>query len=380
MIDADQLVREVQRPGTPTLEAIVRRFGEGVLGRDGDLDREALRAAVLSNEEALSALNAIVHPAVARRRSELVEEARLRGDCILVNDIPLLFEVLDPGDFDLVVLVDAPPELRRERAVRQRGFKPEDADRMMAAQLPSDVKRHRSDIVIDNVGTPGELGRLAWEAWLSIRATAARLSAGVGTTGPLLVILASPRDLVLTMGGTLARYSDADIAVHAVLVSEVPGELAGLLRVQEVTQLARREDEIDPADQGAIEEIAISIRRFCPSVVVTYGPEGMFGRAVERAVHAWVRVALGEAAPRVYYAALPAAEAARIGGRSRGIEVGRLAARLDVRPWRDVKARAWKLLGGSSAAGALTDREWFAAPTIPERPLADLFASAPDDG
>ena len=72
-------------------------------------------------------LNAIVHPAVQARRAELLAEARGRGDLIVVNDIPLLFEALDPRTFDLIVLVDAPPELRRERLTRDRGLAPSEA-------------------------------------------------------------------------------------------------------------------------------------------------------------------------------------------------------------------------------------------------------------
>jgi dephospho-CoA kinase len=166
IIDSDALVREVQRPGSRTLATLADRFGQDVLRPDGSLDRAALRSKVLANGDALSSLNAIVHPAVQRKRQVLVAEAARRGDHIVVNDIPLLFEVLNPDDFDLVVLVDAPLRLRRERLLG-RGLSPEDAGRLIASQLPSDQKRARSDIVIDNAGTLDELrdaARRAWEA------------------------------------------------------------------------------------------------------------------------------------------------------------------------------------------------------------------------
>ncbi len=168
VIDADALVREAQQPGTATFAAIVRRFGSDVLRSDGSLDRAALRSKVLGHDEALASLNAIVHPAVKRRRADLAAEALRRGDRILVNDIPLLFEVLDPDEFDLVILVDAPVEVRRERLLRKRGLSEEDADRFIAAQIPSEHKRARSDIVIENNGSLDDLETKARDAWRAI--------------------------------------------------------------------------------------------------------------------------------------------------------------------------------------------------------------------
>ena len=76
IIDADELVREVQRPGTAVLNAIVGRFGDDVITPDGSLDRGALRQKVLGDKAALAALNAIVHPAVRKRRDEQEHSVR----------------------------------------------------------------------------------------------------------------------------------------------------------------------------------------------------------------------------------------------------------------------------------------------------------------
>src|SRR3989442_10759096 len=80
IVDADELAREAQAPGTEVLAQIAGRFGADVLRPDGSLDRAALRAKVMGDDAALAALNAIVHPAVRRRRDQLIEEARGRGD------------------------------------------------------------------------------------------------------------------------------------------------------------------------------------------------------------------------------------------------------------------------------------------------------------
>ena len=173
IIDADELVREVEAPGTAVLAAIARRFGPEVLSPDGMLDRAALRSRVLGDDASLAALNALVHPAVERRREALVDAAWKRGDRIVVNDIPLLFEALDPDRFDAVVLVDAPVAVRRARLRALRGLSADDADRMIAAQQASDRKRKKSQYVIDNDDTLEELERRARSVYAELERRAA---------------------------------------------------------------------------------------------------------------------------------------------------------------------------------------------------------------
>lgn len=174
VIDADAIVHELQQPGTPVLAAMVARFGPGILRADGQLDRPALRRLVLEDPAARRDLEAIVHPAVAARRDELVAAAAQRQDAILVSDIPLLFEVADPGAFDQVVLVDAPEAERRRRLVDLRGLPAAEADRLLAAQIPSGEKRSRSTHVIENHGTPEELEVAARRVWERIASAARR--------------------------------------------------------------------------------------------------------------------------------------------------------------------------------------------------------------
>lgn len=172
IIDADQLVREIQGPGQPALKAIAERFGAELIQADGSLNRAALRAKVLSDPRRLQELNRIVHPEVHRRSSELLAQARARGDRIVISDIPLLFEAANPADFDVVVLVDAPASVRRARLLSSRSMSAEEADRMIAAQLASAVKRGRSDYVIDNDGDFDALRRSASTVWQALLARA----------------------------------------------------------------------------------------------------------------------------------------------------------------------------------------------------------------
>jgi dephospho-CoA kinase len=167
IIDADQLVREVQSPGSPVLDEIARTFGAGILNPDGSLDRAALRRRVMSDEAARHQLEAIVHPAVQRRRQHLVEEALRRGDRVVVSDIPLLFEVMDPAAFDAVVLVDAPEALRMQRLIHDRGLDEVEARRLVSSQLPSAAKRKWSGRlhIIDNDADTTTLERRARAVW-----------------------------------------------------------------------------------------------------------------------------------------------------------------------------------------------------------------------
>ncbi|HEV2672543.1 MAG TPA: dephospho-CoA kinase [Gemmatimonadales bacterium] len=219
VIDADVLAREAQAPGGAVLAAIAKRFGADVLASDGSLDRAALRAKVMGDDAALSSLNAIVHPAVQQRRLELQRIARERGDAMLVNDIPLLFEVLDPAQFDAVVLVDAPVPLRRTRLRALRGLSNEDADRMIAAQMPAARKRGQSQYIIENDGTVAALEKQAKLAFAELRKRAARAGVSGETPGQKLLLCATDaKDTAPLLGAIDRRYSDAGMRVERVTV------------------------------------------------------------------------------------------------------------------------------------------------------------------
>ncbi len=167
LIDADVLARHAVRPGTEGLRQIAERWGMDVLHADGTLDRGALRARVFDDQAELEALNGIVHPEVHRLRTQQIDAARARGARIVVCDIPLLFEKHLTEEFDVVVLVDAPRPVRLERLVRDRGLHETEAMKMIAAQMPAELKRARADFVIDNDGPIEEIpGRVAavWDA------------------------------------------------------------------------------------------------------------------------------------------------------------------------------------------------------------------------
>jgi len=218
IIDADELACQAQAPGGEVLAGLVRRFGSDVLASDGSLDRAALRAKVMGDQAALDALNAIVHPAVQRRREQLLREAGERGDVLVVNDIPLLFEVLDPASFDAVVLVTASPVTRRARLRATRGLSSEEADRMIAAQMPAERKRSRSHHVIENEGTLAALEARARAVFEQLRRSAAAAALGRPARSLLLVETGGTRASErAALDAITARYQDAGLTVRRVV-------------------------------------------------------------------------------------------------------------------------------------------------------------------
>jgi dephospho-CoA kinase len=165
IVDADVLSRRAVEAGTLALRTIVARWGTGILAPDGSLDRAALRHVVFDRPDELEALNAIVHPEIARLRAREIALARARGDRIVVCDIPLLFERRLAEEFNRIVLVDAPRPLRLERLMRDRGLTHEEAVQMIAAQMPAELKRARADFVIENAGSREQLGARVGEVW-----------------------------------------------------------------------------------------------------------------------------------------------------------------------------------------------------------------------
>jgi dephospho-CoA kinase len=173
VIDADELSRVAVQPGSPALAAIKARWGDQVLNADGSLNRVAMRGIAFSNDQDRQALNAIVHPAVKRLRDQLVDEARQRGDKVVVAAIPLLYEAGLEHEYDRVILVDAPDDVRLSRLVRRRGIGAVEAQRLMAAQMPASAKRAKADVVIENQSDLKELRREVERVWLDLMTQAA---------------------------------------------------------------------------------------------------------------------------------------------------------------------------------------------------------------
>jgi dephospho-CoA kinase len=163
IIDADAITRELQQPGTAVFDAMVERFGPGIVAADGTLDRQAVADLVFSDPEALADLNKIVHPAVgveiARRMTEEADT-----DHLVVLDVPLLVES-GRDDMAGLVVVDVDPEVAVRRLVELRGMREDDVRARMARQATREDRVAKADVVIDNSGSIGELEAVVAEAW-----------------------------------------------------------------------------------------------------------------------------------------------------------------------------------------------------------------------
>jgi dephospho-CoA kinase len=175
IIDADVAARQVVAPGTPGLARIAEAFGPGVLRPDGALDRERLGAIVFGDPAQLAKLNAITHPLIAEwmRAAERAAAAAARDEPIVVYDVALLAEGALWADYDLVVVVDVPPEVQVDRLVSQRGMSPDQARARMAAQASREQRLAMADVVIDNSGSLDDLDRRVAEVWAGLKRRAA---------------------------------------------------------------------------------------------------------------------------------------------------------------------------------------------------------------
>lgn len=162
IIDADVVAREVVRAGTPGFAAVVARFGPGVVGPDGELDRAALARIVFADGAALDELNAIVHPLVGSRSAELA--AAVPPGAVVVHDIPLLAENGLADRFDTVVVVEADREIRLAR-LAERGLTRAEAEARMAAQATDEQRRAIADEIVRNDGDLDSLARQIDRLW-----------------------------------------------------------------------------------------------------------------------------------------------------------------------------------------------------------------------
>lgn len=165
VIDADRIVRELQQPGEPVFDAIIAAFGPQLVASTGQLDRGQLRRLMLADPAARKRLEGIVHPAVERRRAELLAAAETRGDPLVIVDIPLLFEAADPGAYAGVIVVDAPVAERVRRLTHDRRLDEAEARALIDAQLPPAAKRARATWIIDNDGDRELLAERARDVW-----------------------------------------------------------------------------------------------------------------------------------------------------------------------------------------------------------------------
>lgn len=152
VIDADQVVHELQEPGGRLYQALLSAIGSAILREDGRLDRPKLGAMIFGNpqllEQSSQIQNQIIREELAGRRDMLAET-----EDIFFMDLPLLFELQYEDWFDQIWLVDVTEETQLSRLMTRNALSQEEAEKRIAAQLSLQEKRKRSDVLIDNNGS-----------------------------------------------------------------------------------------------------------------------------------------------------------------------------------------------------------------------------------
>lgn len=157
VLDTDEIAREVVAPGSVGLARVVERFGPGVLGDSGALDRAALRARVFADENDRRDLEAIVHPLVIET---LNRRAAAAGGPYQIHVVPLLVETGLAERMDRVLVVDCEPATQLERLLRRDGGDRAQAERILGAQASRDQRLAAAHDVIANLSTLAALAPL----------------------------------------------------------------------------------------------------------------------------------------------------------------------------------------------------------------------------
>lgn len=194
LVDADALARDVLAPGSDGLRAVVERFGPQVLTGDGALDRAVLARLAFADPDRRRALEAITHPLIAARTAAAFAAAP--PDAVVVHDVPLLVELAMGDRYHLVVVVDAPEQLRVAR-LAGRGMAPDDARARIRAQATTEQRRAAADVWLDNSLDPDGLARDADRLWDDRlvpfeRAVRARQGRRSGREGPARLVPHDP--------------------------------------------------------------------------------------------------------------------------------------------------------------------------------------------
>ena len=163
VIDADQVVHELQEPGERLYQALLSAFGPAILQENGRLDRAKLGAMIFGDPELLARSsqiqNQIIREELAGRRDLLAETK-----AIFFMDIPLLFELQYEDWFDQIWLVDVTQKTQLSRLMTRNALSQEEAEKRIAAQLSLREKRKRADVLIDNNGSLEETRQQIREA------------------------------------------------------------------------------------------------------------------------------------------------------------------------------------------------------------------------
>jgi dephospho-CoA kinase len=155
VIDADVAARAVAERGTPGLAQVVKRFGEGILSPNGELDRSALRELIFNDSAARRDLDAILHPLI---RAHMEQQAAAAAGPYLIMAIPLLVEGGGSRErLDRILVVDVDEAVQLQRVQARDGISMAQARAILGSQASRAARLEAADDVLQNGGTVAEL-------------------------------------------------------------------------------------------------------------------------------------------------------------------------------------------------------------------------------
>ncbi|HBH56726.1 MAG TPA: dephospho-CoA kinase [Arthrobacter bacterium] len=250
LVDADALARDVVEPGTPGLARVVEAFGMDMLDDGGRLDRARLGAVVFGNPSQLAVLNGIVHPLVRDAAAGIIAGAP--DGAIVVQDIPLLVETGRGSGFHLVLVVDAPDDVRIGRMLEHRGMTAEDATSRMAVQASRADRLAAADVVLDNSGSLADVTAQVERLWAErLVPFAGNVRRGVRAARAGTAVLSAPQvdwpvQAARLGSRIMAAAPDAILAVDHIGSTAVPG-----LAAKDVIDLQITVSDLNVADRIA---------------------------------------------------------------------------------------------------------------------------------
>ena len=151
---ADEVAHEVKKPGTACYEKLVKLLGKEVLDESGVIDKKRMAEKIFADDQLLTKINDIIHPAVKEYLLERLQAAREKGTVkLFFVEAALLIECGYGELVDEMWYVYAKRAVRKKRLRESRGYSDEKIDQIMKAQLSDEAFRKESDFVIDNSGS-----------------------------------------------------------------------------------------------------------------------------------------------------------------------------------------------------------------------------------
>ena len=170
ILDADVTAREVVLPGTEGLASIVEQFGDGVLTKNGELDRNKLGAIVFADGSKRTLLNSIVHPLVIAAQDGWLRERELEDPGgIAIIDAALMIESGGYKRFDKLIVVYCDPEVQLSRLMQRQSISEADARRRIEAQMSQEEKKKYADFLIDTSNGFDDTRRQTIEIYSELR-------------------------------------------------------------------------------------------------------------------------------------------------------------------------------------------------------------------